>query len=1082
MTNEQLQHMQQLLQKSLIKIKTLEAALEHRPKEPVKEAVAIVGCGVRLPENIHTTEDLWQLLKDKKSAVRKIPADRFDVDAIYHPDGSTVGKTNARYGTFLSNDVRSFDAPFFSISPREAKCLDPLQRMVLEVVYEAFEQAAIPSESLRGSKTGVYIALGNSDYISARFRSGNLDTVDVYDTTGILFGTAGGRVSFSYDFCGPSFNVDAACASTLLAMHLAKEDLQKNHIDLAVVSSANLLLTPEMFVGLSKLGSLSSEACRAFADDCDGYIRGEGCGVLLLKRLSDAQQHNDNIELIIRGSSVKHNGTTNGFTAPNPNVISSNIEEAIKEAGITADDVDFVEAHGIGNRFTDAVEVQSIHEGYKDRTKPVYVGSVKANIGHLEAGTGMPMVFKVIEAMKNRCIPAQININALNQDVDWSAIRSVVNREHVDWQPVAGRPLYAAINLSGYSGTNAHMIFESPAAKKASDQIAGPYHFVLSAKDGIALKNTAQKYLNDTALFEKYTLAEICYTLQFGRNHFPYAVSVTGHTAAEIIAGLSDFVQDIPAAHVHVSAPEKSESTHLAFLFTGQGAQYYGMCKAYYDTFGEVRHTIDECDALLQPYLQLSIKEIMWGTTLDKNLVHLTKYTQPALFVAEYAIAMWWQRLGIQPDALIGHSIGELVALTVAKALTLKDALQLVVARAALMNALPLQEGSMASVFCSEETLRPFLATSNVDLAAVNSVKNCTVSGKKEEVQSLLEVLREQHIKAVPLQVSHAFHSAMMEPVLDKFISFAKQIQVREPEIPVVSNVTGMPLTKAELTPEYFARHIRQTVLFHQGMTYLDEAMNTGIYLEIGPNPVLISLAKQSITHPHVAWLHSVKKDTDDIAVFHTALQQLYVAGKQPKWDVFYKGKHVNRVSLPTYGWNKKVYWENPVFQQRNQPQSISAGKQTKTAEPVVRSNAQATQATRETLLAYMQIEAAKVLGLEAGQKVDIHKTYREQGFDSMMSGEFLSLMEKHIGAELKMEVIHQYNTPKELHQYLIDTYFGGGEIDTTQAITMADIMFNQEMENQFQGDWHEIRPEDGMLMRWFKKFDKYVPSVKDGV
>jgi acyl transferase domain-containing protein len=265
-------------------------------------------------------------------------------------------------------------------------------------------------------------------------------------------------------------------------------------------------------------------------------------------------------------------------------------------------------------------------------------------------------------------------------------------------------------------------------------------------------------------------------------------------------------------------------------------------------------------------------------------------------------------------------------------------------------------------------------------------------------------------------------------------------------------------------------------------MTYLDEVMNTGIYLEIGPNPVLISLAKQSITHPHVAWLHSVKKDTDDIAVFHTALQQLYVAGKQPKWDVFYKGKHVNRVSLPTYGWNKKVYWENPVFQQRNQPQSISAGKQTKTAEPVVRSNAQATQATRETLLAYMQIEAAKVLGLEAGQKVDIHKTYREQGFDSMMSGEFLSLMEKHIGAELKMEVIHQYNTPKELHQYLIDTYFGGGEIDTTQAITMADIMFNQEMENQFQGDWHEIRPEDGMLMRWFKKFDKYVPSVKDGV
>jgi acyl transferase domain-containing protein len=1087
--SEQLQQMQELLQKSLIKIKKLESELAAKDSEeklsPIAKPIAIIGTGVRLPNQINSTKKLWQLLLDKKSTVSKIPIDRFNVDEIFSENNLEPGKTNCKYGAFLQNDVRAFDAEFFNISPREAKSLDPLQRMMLEVVYEALETAGIASHSIKGSDTGVYVALGNSDYMQARFKSGHLEKVDVYDATGIPFGTACGRVSFLYDLKGNSLALDAACASTLLCTHLACEELNKKSIDAAIVVSANLLLTPELYVGLSKLGSISStNECKAFDNNADGYIRGEGCGVVILKRLDDAEKNNDNIEVIIKGSSVKHNGTSNGFTAPNPTIQIETINEALKNAGLKASDIDYVEAHGIGNKFTDAVEIQSINDGYADRNTPIYVGSVKANIGHLEAGTGMPMMFKIIESIKHKTIPAQINITALNKDVDWNAIKAKVSSETIEWKRNDNQPLRAAINLSGYSGTNVHMIFEEVKPKQSSVEIAAPYDFILSAKNETSLKNIAQKYLNDIAVLDDASLTEICYTLQKGRNHFEYALGIIANTKQDIMDGLNDFLQEKKSTKYIVSNPTLNRNTEVAFLFTGQGAQYFGMCKGYYETFNVFRNAVDECDVILKQHVEISIKDILWNDTIDKTLINQTKYTQPALFVVEYALSKLWMSVGVHPTALIGHSIGEISALCVANSISLKDALQLVVARAALMNSLPVNTGGMASVFCNEETIRPFLENTNIDLAAINSIKNCTISGKKEDVQALLEVLKENKIKAMQLIVSHAFHSRLMEPILEKFTAFANQIAFKQPEITVISNLTGKEVTQADLTANYFANHIRNAVQFSNGIEYLRDTLNTEIYLEVGPNPVLVNLGKQTNTNTNTLWLSSCKKDENDVQYFHETLLQLYCAGIAINWNTFYQDKKINRVALPTYGWNWKVYWENPVFGK----QSLINGQQSIVVdENKVKSTinhqssiiSQQPKATRETLLAYMQIETAKVLGLEAGQKADIHKTYREQGFDSMMSGEFLSLMEKHIGSELKMDVIHQYNTPKDLHQYLIDTYYGGGEIDTTQAITMADVMFNQEMEHNSQGDWHEIQPEDGTLLRWFKKFDKKIPSVK---
>jgi acyl transferase domain-containing protein len=1079
--SDQLQQMQEILQKSLIKIKKLEqelATAKENTSAP-KENIAIIGTGVRLAENITSTKKLWNLLKEQKSVITKIPLDRFDVSEIYHIDASIAGKSVSQHGAFLSNDIRAFDADFFGISPREAKAIDPLQRMILEVVYEAIENAGIASDDLKGTATGVFVALGNSDYIQARFRSGNLETIDIYDTTGIPFGTACGRVSYLYDLQGTSYSLDAACASSLVAVHLACEDLNKKIIDVAIVASANLLLTPEPFIGLSKLGSLSTtDQCKAFADDADGYVRGEGCGVVLLKRQSDAENNNDNIEVLINGSAVKHNGNSNGFTAPNPQIQIETIQAALHNANVNANEISYVEAHGIGNKFTDAIEVQSIYDAYKEKKEPIYIGSVKANIGHLEAATGMPMLFKIIEILKNKKIPSQINITSLNSDINWNTINAKIAIENVDLIPENNQPLRAAINLSGYSGTNVHMIFEAPKPKAISDIIDAPYLFVLSAKNEISLKNLAQKYLDDTIVFEENTLSEICYTLQRGRNHFDYRLTIKANNKEEIIAALQAFVNDEKPVKYSVSKPTTEINNNTAFLFTGQGAQYHSMCKNYYDTFELFKTIIDECDLIMQPFLNHSIKDILWNEETDKNQINQTQFTQPGLFVVEYALAKLWMSFGAQPNVLIGHSIGEITALAISDAISLKDALQIVVARAALMQSLPVGEGGMASVFCTEDEIKPFLENTNLDLAAINATKNCTVSGKKEDVTLLLEKLKEQKIKAVPLNVSHAFHSSLMEPILEKFEKFVNQFSFKQPAITVVSNVHGKEIVAQDLNGKYFSDHIRQTVLFANDLLFAENDLHINIFLECGPNPVLINLGKRTSNNSNATWMASANKDDKNIDSFYETLQQLYCNGEKINWNIFYKHKKLNRVALPNYAWNWKVYWENPVFGKSFKSNANDSTITKETNASVLTNNS--TRATRETLLAYMQIEASKVLGLEAGQKVDINKTYREQGFDSMMSGEFLSLMEKHIGSELKMEIIHQHNTPKELHRYLIDTYFGGGEIDTTQAVTMADIMFAQEMESTHNGDWHEIQPTDGLFLKWFKKLDKLVPGVKE--
>jgi len=1083
MSEIQIQQMQELLKKSLIKIKQLEQKNQEKENntvdEPKNKDIAVVGYAFRFANGINTLQKFWNLLYEKKDAVSEIPSSRFDINEIYSEDVYAAGKTNTKYGTFLEQDISLFDTDFFGIPPREAKSMDPIQRILLELTYEAFENAGLPSQQLKTKNVGVFAAVGVSDYAQARLRSGNLEDIDVYDATGIPFATICGRISYSFDFTGQSISVDTACSSVLVAIHQANQALNNKEIDMAVIASANLLLTPEIFVALTKMGSVSTSGkTKAFDEYADGYVRGEGASVLILKRKEDAENNNDNIEIIIKSSAVKHNGTSNGFTAPNPQVQVDTIKEALAKTTVNIDDIDYVEVHGIGNRYTDSMEVQALHQAFKNKQKPIYAGSVKSNIGHLEACTGMPMLYKIMAAMQHKTIPAQIHLNELNKDVDWQNLKVNIPRENIDWIKSEGRKRLAAINLAGYSGTNTHLILEEADVKRISDEIKAPYIFNLSAKTVNALKDLAKKYLEDTTVFDAYTLSEICYTLQ-QRNLFDYRLSIFAKEKNDIIQALQDFLEERNNPNLFISKDNENNG-EIVFQFTGQGSQYFGMCRNYYKEFDLFKNIIDECDTELRQYLEESIKNVIWNHE-DKLLIHETKYTQPAIFVIEYALAKLLMSFGVVPTMLVGHSIGEIVALTISDVLDLKDALKIVAMRGVLMQNIPDNNGGMAAVFANAETINDLNKDNIVEIAGYNTANNTTITGDKNNISLFIGRLKEQNIKAVPLQVSHAFHSKDMEHIFIDFQNICNEIKFGTTRIPVASNVDGKILDNQAIDSFYLTQQLRVPVEYLQSIRNIQQSVEPVFYVECGANPVLSTLGKNILPDKNIFWLYTTKPKTDDVQQFYSILQTLYVNGISVDWNLLYDNKHINRVKLPTYAWQWKSYWYNPnrtkshESQIKNQEQKNKTSKKLSTID-----HRPLTKISRENLLVTMQIEAAKILGLEAGQSLDIQKPYREQGFDSMMSGEFLAKIENLIGGgEIKMDVIHNYPTPKELHQYLIDTYFGGGEVDTSQAISMADLMFGADIGGEVDGDWHKEQADDSRLLKWFKRLDSKLPKVK---
>ncbi len=1064
--------MQAVLKKSLVTIKKLEKELtQYKSKE--SEEISIVGFSCRFPGGITDLDKLYEVLSNKRSVISEIPKERFDIEAIYDNDILAEGKTNVKHGAFLEEDVSLFDAAFFGIPPREAKSIDPIHRMLLELSQEALEDAAIPPSSLKGGKVGVYAAIGNSDYMQARAHSGDLKKIDLYDTIGVAYASASGRASYLFDLQGPSYTIDATCSSALVAAHLACQDLKNGVTDLAIVSAGNLILGPEIFVGLSKLGSLSEEGiCRAFDQNADGFVRGEGMGVMILKRKSEAKSDNNRIYANIKGSAIRHNGTSNGFTAPNPIAQQKAIAEALKMANVSPNQIDFVEIHGIGNTFTDALEANAVGKAYKEKEETLYLGTLKPNVGHLEAAIGMAMMAKILCSFKYKTIFPNINIEKLNEDIEWERNNIKVPQENIPWDKEG--TMLAAINLSGFTGTNIHMILEHEeviSSAKTTQHEEVPALINISAKSEESLKATVKKYIENSAIWEK-DLSDIAYTLNVGRDHYDEKLSIVSTNAEKVQAELKNFIEGNTSKVIKV--PDNiNRNREIAFLYTGQGAQYHKMCEDLYKSNSTFKETLDECNELLKGVLEIPLLDILYSDDIDKELVNQSQYTQPALFAVEYAMSKMWMSWGIEPAAVMGHSVGEFTAATIAGVFSLEDGLRLVAERGKLIQLLPLGVGGMAAVLSSKENIEEYLQKyeGKIDVAAINSPRSITVSGNIDAINEFVNELKQNKIKAVKLNVSHAFHSYLLDPILDRFRQIVSKVPINNPQIPLISNVTGKHISKEELTPDYFANHVRNAVLFADGISCLSNEYNIDLFLEVGPNPTLIGLAKQGIDKENVVWMSSSKKNKNSWQLITESLQQLYLNNVKINWNAVYNDKGCNVVKLPTYSWQKSKYWYNPV-------QSIKINtnklKQETNTNANARSNTNVNEISRNNLMDLMQKEAVKVLGLRDGSKLDPIVGLREQGYDSMMAAQLLKIMERHLGVELDMSILLVYNSLQTLHDYFLNDILGDKEFvtisKTSSAIEKEEVVLKSNTNN-----WNDIKDSDGWLMRVFKRIDKAI-------
>lgn len=992
----------------------------------INEPVAVIGMGCRFPGDIDGPERLWDFLTEKKCAITAYP-DR----------GFTNAGTFAESGGFLK-DVAGFDNRFFDIPPDEALRMDPQQRLLLEVSWEALEHAGIIPESLRLSRTGVFVGVSSTDYVRLVSASAQQKST-IWDNTGGSSSIIANRISYFLDIQGPSIVIDTACSSSLVAVHLACRSLSTWDCDIALVGGTNVLISPEPWGGFREAGILSQTGCcHAFDKSADGMVRGEGCGVIVLQRLSDARLEGRRILAILTGSAVNQDGKSNGIMAPNPSAQIGVLENACKSARVDPLEIGYVEAHGTGTSLGDRIEAHALGMVFgrkRPGSGPLMIGSIKPNIGHLEGAAGIAGLIKAVLMVERGSLLPSGGFTEPNPAIPFTELGLRVVDELQEWPVVAGRPRRAGVSSFGFGGTNAHVIVEE-AGSVGADTVSGRADvggsgggvvaWVISGKTASALAAQAGRLGRYVRARPALDVVDVGYSLVSTRSVFDHRAVVVGQTRDELLAGLAGVVAGRPEAGVVCGVGKPAGKT--AFVFAGQGSQWLGMGSELYAAYPVFAEALDAVVDELDRHLRYPLRDVIWGH--DQDLLNTTEFAQPALFAVEVALYRLLMSWGVRPGLVLGHSVGELAAAHVAGALCLPDAAMLVAARGRLMQALP-AGGAMFAVQAREDEVAPMLGH-DVSIAAVNGPASVVISGAHDAVSAIADRLRGQGRRVHRLAVSHAFHSALMEPMIAEFTAVAAELSVGLPTIPVISNVTGQLVADDFASADYWARHIRAVVRFGDSVRSAHCA-GASRFIEVGPGGGLTSLIEASLADAQIVSVPTLRKDRPEPVSVMTAAAQGFVSGMGLDWASVFSGYRPKRVELPTYAFQHQKFWLAPAPSVSDPTAAGQIGASDGGAELLASSGFAARLAGRsadEQLAAAIEVvceHAAAVLGRDGAAGLDAGQAFADSGFNSLSAVELRNRLTAVTAVTLPATAIFDHPTPTELAQYLITQIDGHG-------------------------------------------------------